>query len=382
MMKRTFLPLFAFALLALGAQAASAKVITVDDNGLDCRKADFNTIQAAVTAAAPGDTIKVCAGTYVEQVVIPAGKNDLTLRSHTPLAAVIKAPPAMVNEKAIVLVRGAQNVTIDAFTIAGPGGGICDSIRYGVRIDGGASAALSHNHITEIRDNPFGGCQNGNAIQVGRQFEGQTGTAKITKNKIDRYQKSGVVVDGTGSGAEIRDNEITGVGPTATIAQNGVQISRNATADVQGNEISQNLYSPQTFASAGVLVFNTSGGVAIEHNILSHNDESVYSDTNTGLVVRHNKISNSTFDGVGLITTTGATVSHNFSEDSGFDGIYVSSDSTNNLITNNQMEDNADHDAHDDSVGPQTGGTANTWEKNHCGSANPENKPGLCSQNN
>ena len=153
-MKRIFLPLVAFALLALCAQAASAKVITVDDNGLDCRKADFNNIQSAVTAAAPGDTVKVCAGTYVEQVVIPAGKDDLTLRSHTPLAAVIKAPPVMAGDKAIVLVRGAQNVTIDAFTITGPGGGVCDSIRYGVRVDGGASVALSHNRITEIRDNP------------------------------------------------------------------------------------------------------------------------------------------------------------------------------------------------------------------------------------
>lgn len=380
-MRRTFLPLVALALLAFGAQAASAKVITVDDNGLDCRKADFNTVQAAVLAASPGDTIKVCAGTYVEQVTIPAGKNDLTLRSHTPLAAVIKAPPVMAGDKAVVLVRGAQNVTIDAFTITGPGGLVCDSIRYGVRVDGGASVALSHNHITEIRDNPFGGCQNGNAIQVGRQFEGQTGTARIVKNRIDRYQKSGIVVDNAGSSAEIRDNVITGVGPTATIAQNGIQISRGATADVQHNEVSQNLYAPMTVASAGVLLFQP-GAVNIEHNILSFNDESVYSISAAGPVIRHNKISNSTFDGVGLLTTTGAVVSYNFSEGNGFDGIYVSSDSADNLIASNQMEGNAEHDAHDDSVGPRTGGTANTWEKNHCGSPNPENRPGLCSQNN
>jgi nitrous oxidase accessory protein NosD len=382
MKNRSFLPLFALALLVFGAQAASAKVITVDDNGADCRKPDFNTIQAAVNAAAPGDTIKVCAGTYTEQVMIPASKNGLALRSHTPLAAVIKAPAVMINEKAIVLVRGAQNVSIDAFTITGPGGGGCDSIRYGVRIDGGGSAELSHNHITEIHDTPFSGCQNGNAIQVGRRSEGQTGTATITKNKIDRYQKSGIVVDNTGSSAEILDNEITGVGPTAIIAQNGIQISRGATANVQHNEVSQNQYAPMTVASAGILAFETNGGVNIEHNILSHNDESVYSDTNSGLVVRHNKISNNTFDGIGLIATTGATVSHNFSDGNGFDGIYVASNSSDNFITNNQMDDNAEHDAHDDSVGPRTAGTANTWEKNHCGSANPENKTGLCDQTN
>jgi len=77
-----------------------------------------------------------------------------------------------------------------------------------------------------------------------------------------------------------------------------------------------------------------------------------------------------------------SNIAHNFSEGNGFDGIWVGANSTGNTITNNQMEDDVDHDAHDDSVGPGTGGTANTWDKNHCGSANPENKPGLCDQTN
>lgn len=371
---------FMLALLAVfvfGAHAAQAKVITVDDNGADCRKPDFNSIQAAVTAASPGDTIKVCAGTYVEQVTIPAGKDGLTLRSHVPEAAIIKAPPVMTDPKAIVRVNGAQDVTIYGFTIAGPGGGPCDSIRYGVRVDGGGSATISQNHIIDIRDTPFSGCQNGHGILVGRVAEGQTGRATIFKNKIERYQKGGIVVSNVGSSAEIRDNEITGIGPTAVIAQNGVQISGGATAVVRNNEISQNLYTPMTFASAGILLFQP-GSVTIEHNILSYNDESIYSQSAANPIIQHNKISFNTFDGIGLIETTGATVAHNFSENNGFDGIYVSSDSSGNTITNNQMEANAEHDAHDDSVGPGTAGTANIWEKNHCGSPNPENRPGLC----
>ena len=147
------------------------------------------------------------------------------------------------------------------------------------------------------------------------------------------------------------------------------------------NEISQNQFSPQSVASTGVLLFQP-GAVSIEHNTLSNNDESIYSISAAGPIISHNKISSNTFDGIGLQNTTGATVSHNFSEGNGFDGIYVFSDSSNNTITNNQMEDDAEHDAHDDSVGPGTGGTANIWEKNHCGSPNPENKPGLCDQTN
>ena len=382
MNKAKLFTLAILAVLAFGAQTVSAKVITVDDDGADCRKADFNTIQAAVTAASPGDTIKVCAGTYTEQVTIPAAKSGLMLRSQTPLAAVIKAPPVMADQKAVVRVNGAQDVTVYAFTITGPGGGPCDTIRYGVRVDGGGSATISHNHITQIRDNPFGGCQNGNAIQVGRQSEGQTGKATIIKNKIDFYQKSGIVVDGAGSGAVVRDNTVTGVGPTATIAQNGVQISRGAAAAVLNNEISQNQFAPQTFASAGILIFDVSGGVNVEHTTVSNNDESLYLIDSSDLVVEHNKISANTFDGIGLDGVTGSTVAHNFSEGNGFDGIWVGSNSSGNTITNNQMEDDADHDAHDDSAGTGTGGSANTWDKNHCGSVNPENKPGLCDQTN
>jgi hypothetical protein len=42
----------------------------VDDDGKQCPRARFKTIQAAVNAAAKGDTILVCAGTYRENSTI------------------------------------------------------------------------------------------------------------------------------------------------------------------------------------------------------------------------------------------------------------------------------------------------------------------------
>jgi parallel beta-helix repeat protein len=55
----------------------SGPTLVVDNDKVECPNADFMTIQAAVTAAQPGTTILVCAGTYVEWVVIQ--KNDLRL---------------------------------------------------------------------------------------------------------------------------------------------------------------------------------------------------------------------------------------------------------------------------------------------------------------
>src|SRR5439155_6347081 len=137
----------------------------------------------------------------------------------------------VVSFKSIVRVSGAQNVTIRHFTITGPGPGICDSIRYGVRVDSGGSATIAHNHITKIHDTPFSGCQTGHAVNIGRFADGQVGSGIVRQNLIDEYQKGGVLVEGLGSRGDGRENEVGGLGPSSGIAQNGVVEERNVHAD-------------------------------------------------------------------------------------------------------------------------------------------------------
>ncbi|MEA2450828.1 MAG: hypothetical protein QOG63_2760 [Thermoleophilaceae bacterium] len=365
-------------MLAFGAGHALAATIEVDDNKVECKKAPFTSIQAAVTAATPGDSIKVCPGTYNEQVRIT--KDNLKLESRNPQAATIKAPPVMTSPKAIVYIDGATGVTVRDFVISGPGGGPCDSLEYGVLVGGSASdpstgAEIRHNRITRIQDNPAGGCQNGNAVQVGRDFVGLVGSADVVDNTIDAYQKTGVVVDGTGSSARVRDNTITGLGSVSFIAQNGVQVSRSALADVEHNTISDNLYAPQTVASTGVLVFDANPASEISHNTILRNDEGVYLDGQDGGTVSHNESSHNTFDGFGVIDATNMTVDHNVAEGNGFDGVYATADSSENSIAFNHLSDNAEHDCHDDSNGPYAPGVANHWFNNK---GVTENKPGLC----
>jgi len=337
------------------ASTSGDHMLIVDD-GADCPNAEYPTIQSAVAAATPGDKIKVCRGTYVEQVTIPPGKDDLVLFSEGAWQAVVKAPPVMVDPKAIIHVNGARNVTIRHFTIAGPGGGPCDSIRWGVRVDNGGSATITDNHITDIRDTPFSGCQNGIGVLIGRNFENQTASAVVVHNLIDRYQKGGVVVDGTvangPSRAEVAYNEVVGSGVTQIIAQNGIQISRNAIATVHHNRISLNNFGPLSTVSEGIILFQEHPDTIVDHNYSFLND-----------------------DGVGLFGSRGTEVSHNRLERNDFDGIYAGSDTKGNTIAYNHAEENVEHDCHDDSVGPGTAGTANFWIKDL---GDTENRPGLC----
>jgi hypothetical protein len=341
------------------SSSANGATLTVDDNLLDCPTAQFTSIQAAVTAAPAGAMIKVCRGTYIEQVVIT--KNGLTLYSVPDLAARIQAPPAMSpGNKSIVTVTGAQDVTIRHFTIAGPGGGPCDSLEYGVRVDGGGSALITDNHITDIRDSPFGGCQNGVGVLVGRNSQSTYGTATVVHNLIDNYQKGGVVVDGqlapgsTPSNAEVAFNEIAGIGPTPVIAQNGIQVSRGAIANVHHNVVHDNVYSLSPFFGEGILLFETATSQATIH---------------------HNKVYENA-DGIGLYDTQNIEVGWNYSHHNLFyEGLYADPDTRENVIEHNKLVYNADVDCYDDTAGPYAGASWNHWLQDL---GYTENKPGLC----
>jgi len=74
------LPAMICALFA--AQSAPAATLSVDDDRKDCTGAAFTSVQDAIDAAAPGDTIAICPGDYAEGNGLPntsALKIDKTL---------------------------------------------------------------------------------------------------------------------------------------------------------------------------------------------------------------------------------------------------------------------------------------------------------------
>jgi parallel beta-helix repeat protein len=399
-------------------------VLHVSPNG---GKGVFTTISAAVAAARPGDFIAVEPGVYQEQVKLTSAQRGVQIEATRPLQAVIEAPANLTGSRAIVDVDGARGVEIEGFTITGPAAGI----EAGVLVENGGSARIESNHITRIQDAVSGGLQAGFGVEVGRSSLGgaaTTGSAEITGNLIDQYQKGGVVVSNVGSSAEVSFNVVRGVGPTAVIAQNGIEFSDGAVGSIKRNVAADNVFQsptePAAFAAAGVLLFQPGAGIEVEGNVVRNNDAGVWAIDAAGAQIRDNFVTGSTFFAVALdVSSTGSSnstvadnllignpgdgidlfgSSHNTVRDNraffnGGNGLMLDSGSTHNLVAGNVSEfnhgdgilitdstssgntirgnvfrNNAGTDAVDHSVGAGTAGTANTWKDNRVGSRDPD----------
>ncbi|MFA5971107.1 MAG: right-handed parallel beta-helix repeat-containing protein [Lentimicrobiaceae bacterium] len=230
------------------------------------------------------DIVEVYPGTYPEQLTI--SKNiHVKGKTGAMTSIFVQAPPTLPIASDplsnIILVSGfGVSAEISGLTIQGPGPTACGSMGRGIFVRDGAYANIHDNQILDIRDNVFSGCQNGIAIQIGRQAMSTTGSATIQDNLITGYQKGGIVVDNTGSTATIIDNVVTGAGTTTVTAQNGIQISSGATATLHGNTITGNSFhiagNTWDWGACGILLYE-SGAVSLTGgNNLSGNDNNYY----------------------------------------------------------------------------------------------------------
>jgi hypothetical protein len=261
-------------LVLSSSRPALAAVLFVDDDGVECPDAGFTTIQDAVDEANSGDSIRVCPGTYEEQISII----QKPLRIIGPLnnSAVVKPSGMTANATngvdgtpiaAVVLVRGTTNVTIRRLTIDGVNNGItaCEPTLVGI---------FYRNASGEIRDVAIKnmilgvgleGCQSGLGIFV-QKPGGLVREVMVVNSSIHDYQKNGITGNEPGTRIRATGNVVTGIGPTSGAAQNGIQIGFGATGQIDGNVVINHIWSPCVsvsdclnvgFAAAGLAIVNT-----------------------------------------------------------------------------------------------------------------------------
>jgi hypothetical protein len=339
-----------------------------------CATASFSSVQAAITAVVSGGQVYLC-GTdpFVESVAI----QDKSVKLTGDLGAALQAPAdaaaptdffsaqGLQTPNAVVTVIGSANVKVIGLTVEGPFANTdCTGDDFGV-LQVGGQLALTNDQVLNVQaanQASLGGCQYGVGVQVGRQHWPTTGggstvadfvgNAKVQGTTVSGYQKNGITADGAGTTIVVASSTVDGGGQTATIARNGIQISRGATGHVQNNTVENNEYTGTSgFASAtGVLVFGGCGdplsvNVSISGNTIENNDAGVVLGNYSGdpscvasaTTPTNNRVSNNS-----ISKSDGETNQSPFSDEAGNDytgyqvGIGVTGDGdrlTGNTIT-------------------------------------------------
>ena len=279
--RRTALALACLSLLAPASASAAQHV--VDDDRMECPSAGFTAIADAIAAAAPGDTVSVCDGAYLEGAAGPGATaltidKPLTLRGAGAgrvyvgpagdLAAA--APDAHDAAGNIISVVGVR-ADISGLTIHGAGRHVEAGVAY-LNADGKVSSV-------EIVD----------LVRPAGQFDGVTGvgylawggeadrlrSVTLEDSLIEGYDAAGAVVDAApaaggsrtsssfGVFALLTGNRITGAGAGGGIAgQDGYRLLNRASTVAIENAFTDN-------ADAGIDVQNSISTSQTRFNINS-----------------------------------------------------------------------------------------------------------------
>lgn len=353
--------------LSFGSTTAFSATLIVDNDGIDCPRPDFTTIQAAVLAAQPGDKVLVCPGDYPETVVVETP--DLRIEAQAAPGEVVLQGSG---QRYGFHLKNTTGVLLQGFTVQG-----YDDAN--IIIDRGSGNTLRKNIATKglvdgiellnTADNIVE--QNISFANLGPRSDGifvhQAGSSRniIRHNEVFNNRLNGINLNAAGSGNIVFGNR------THANVQRGIQ-NLNSHANVyENNHVFEN-------TNIGMLIANNSRDVTVRNNRLENNtiDGIRVAAGATKNLVEKNELFRNVQNGIILNNNAPANIIRlNLIRLSGIDGIRVNDQlSVGNTIERNVMRENVEHDAHDNSAGPGTAGTANFWINNKC---ETDNRGGL-----
>lgn len=297
----------------------NATTIVVDDDGMgsvgDCNSAmpATTTIQGAVTAANPGDTIQVCAGTYAENVTVnktltilgPQANVDARTPSRTATPAGEAIVTGVGNAGKTPFYITANNVTVNGFTVEGATDP--NTFGFGILLAPTTSGSQILNNI--IRNNIIGlGLANNSAANQTRIEQNlfitnnQPGPASGFAIYTDEFTTGGTLTNVVINENAFTSNDNGGVGLVATPAgsQTNITVSNN---DFTANGNAINVSSSTNLTITG-------------NNIATSQFTQVFIDGSTNLVFTCNTVRDGASRGIrfsdfGGGGSTGSVVNNN-----------------------------------------------------------------------
>jgi nitrous oxidase accessory protein NosD len=335
--------------VAPGVVAHPANMVSVvGTNKAECPNAQFSTIQAAVNAATPGTIIRICAGTYPEQVSITKalslrGENGVVIQPSNVIANTTSAFSGQPIA-AIIVVQDATDVDIRNVTVDGVNNGIteCAPDFIGVFYRN-ASGEVSRVAVRNVKLSvSLNGCQSGDAILV-QSGGGGASVVDIEDSSFHDYQKNGITANEIGTQVRIEGNVVTGIGATTGAAQNGIQIGFGAGGNIVRNTVANHVWSPCVSLQScdvtadDILVFQ-SDNVGVERNIAGVSQTGIAIAANHARVNGNQVFDSLIFDGVELMGNDN-DARRNWITHSDRAGVFIQGN--NNVVTQNRINEAA-----------------------------------------
>jgi hypothetical protein len=394
---------YASVLLYFGTAPAFARTLVVDNDGADCPQSEYVTIQQAVAAAQPGDKILVCPGLYFGTVVVDTP--DLRIEAQAAPGEVVLQGTGAVGELGFLLLN-TTSVVLQGFTVQGFGraqiriqGGSGNTVRKNVArnsvVNDGIQVTSSSANVVE-QNTSYGNEQDGIFVGLITDIPFQPAIDNIIRHNETFNNRFGINLNGTGSGNVIfgnrsHDNAQRGIvngalGDGNVIEYNhvfanglvgasgligiGISVVNASLVNVRNNRAEGN-------GGSGIAVIGTSAANNVVTNNQSDDNGAAGVQLQGALssLVEKNQLFRNRLDGVRIFNNATADIVRNHIRRSGRDGVRAEVTSRDNTIGQNIIAESAEHDAHDDSVGAGTAGTANFWIDNHC---ETENRLVLC----
>lgn len=354
--------------LAATPAAAAPKTRWVDDDGragpVGCGGSDraARRIQPAIDASRPGDTIRVCPGTYVGAITVDTP--DLRLVSTVTRKAIIKAAPDHSDGGSLVDIT-ADDVQLHGFRVVARTAEPCTIVGPMVSVFQADRVRIAGVRTQTTGGQSLGPCgyQRGIAVTdaqgvriVGSWvvdfrmagFDISQATGILVKDSYAAYRHPGLEQPFDSGHVGL----IAQSGSTGTVRR--LQVWSLSTAGDSSPILNEGITLRDPLTVVDSTVRNTQLGIA-----LIDSTASATVDGNTIIGARNRAIQLSA--GV-----TGATISSNTITDAREYGIFVTG-SVDNTFDNNTVVAAGTFDCYDETTGSGTRGTGNTWTASNYG---------------